>query len=715
MAIQKRVTFGIFSILIAVLGIGGCAVPAHAAGATLTMPANDLGLTAYYPFSGGSLDWATNQATDESGNGNTGTLVNMSTTSSPVAGIVGQALQFNGSNQYISLGRNVIGQTLTWSAWVYVSSLSADRAILGGSNGGPEFRIDKSGNLQFLDQNTAVIATSVGMVPVNKWTHVVLTYDSSGNYRFYIDGSAAGSGTNLHSYTTTSPLDIGTSYSSVPVDWFKGSIQEVRIYNRVLTATEVARLYNAGKTVVGSSPTNLVTNGLTAYWTFDGADTNWTANTTTDVSGNGHTGTLTNMTSASSAIAGKFGQALWFNGVNTNVSVPASTALDFTSGSFSVAAWTYVKSVTPGQFFLFDGQGCSQWASWILSLGGDEDTSSRSNKYTFIFRTSNNDTPKYTVSSANNAVAGKWVYLVATYNGSNTLSLYVDGVLSGTAAASGHPYATTQNLYMGEDPGCSGRNQLTGGLDNVRLYHRQLSASEIEQLYNAGANSFKIASSNTNILTNGLVGFWSFDGNEMNWTKNQALDASGNGNNGTLVGMSTTSSPVAGVIGQALKFKYGTANYVSVPPSSSINNLGPFSFSLWLKYSPQSAPYLLNKCSGSSGWYFGPNWYNYFQFRFCGSSQTGPNMAGLPNVTDGLWHNIVVTVDGTATATSTLKEYIDGTFMGTYSASPAPGHTSDASVPLTIGDQFGGDIDNVRLYNRVLSATEVQQLYNLGK
>ena len=49
-----------------------------------------------------SIDWRKNQISDMSGNGNTGTLVNMSTTTSPVAGKIGQALKFDGSTGYVN-------------------------------------------------------------------------------------------------------------------------------------------------------------------------------------------------------------------------------------------------------------------------------------------------------------------------------------------------------------------------------------------------------------------------------------------------------------------------------------------------------------------------------------------------------------------------------------------------------------------------------------
>ncbi len=56
----------------------------------------------------------------------------------------------------------------------------------------------------------------------------------------------------------------------------------------------------------------------------------------------------------------------------------------------------------------------------------------------------------------------------------------------------------------------------------------------------------------TSVVPSGLVGYWPFDGKDINWTANTTADVSGKGNTGTLVGMSTTTSPVMGKMGQAL-------------------------------------------------------------------------------------------------------------------------------------------------------------------
>src|ERR1700730_5417461 len=71
-------------------------------------------------------------------------------------------------------------------------------------------------------------------------------------------------------------------------------------------------------------------------------------------------------------------------------------------------------------------------------------------------------------------------------------------------------------------------------------------------------------------LTDGLVGYWTFNGPDLNWFTGTALDRSGQGNNGNLIAFSTTTSTVIGKLGQALSFN-GATTYVDAGRTSSEN------------------------------------------------------------------------------------------------------------------------------------------------
>src|SRR3990167_1594971 len=85
-------------------------------------------------------------------------------------------------------------------------------------------------------------------------------------------------------------------------------------------------------------------SGLVGYWTFNGKDTNWGTNKTNDLSGQGNTGTLTNMSTSTSPVVGKLGQGLKFVGANTTyVSVANNTPLNLTT-QVSISAWIKTSS-----------------------------------------------------------------------------------------------------------------------------------------------------------------------------------------------------------------------------------------------------------------------------------------------------------------------------------------------------------------------------------
>src|SRR3989338_10445314 len=78
----------------------------------------DRGLVGYWTMNGPDINWATGVVSDASGNGNTGQLISMSTTTSPVMGVVGQGLKFDGVKNRIKLPSYTTGSVLTISAWI---------------------------------------------------------------------------------------------------------------------------------------------------------------------------------------------------------------------------------------------------------------------------------------------------------------------------------------------------------------------------------------------------------------------------------------------------------------------------------------------------------------------------------------------------------------------------------------------------------------------
>ena len=269
---------------------------AHAARTALTKPANNLGLVGYWPMNEGT----STQAGDFSGNGKMGTLsTNGGSIPTWTYGRRGNALNFNGTNGYVSVGSAGSGiQTISF--WMK-ANVTASKKVIDLDGGTHLVELNSSSQVTatgFASPTVYVDGSSASAVVDTGWHHVAITTDT---------GFAA------------SAMDIGR----VSAGYFNGTIDDVRIYNRALSASEVAKLYanntssavrmNASTVALQNGTKLGPANGLVGHWTFDGADTPWssaTAANAIDRSGNANTGTLTSMNRSSAPTIGKLGQAL---------------------------------------------------------------------------------------------------------------------------------------------------------------------------------------------------------------------------------------------------------------------------------------------------------------------------------------------------------------------------------------------------------------------
>ena len=192
-----------------------------------------------------------------------------------------------------------------------------------------------------------------------------------------------------------------------------------------------------------------------------------------------------------------------------------------------------------------------------------------------------------------------------------------------------------------------------------------------------------------------LIGWWTFD----EALGNTAYDSSGNDNTGTIAG-----SPVReeGVFGNAAVF-FGTNEYMGTDDESAFDISGNITLSAWVKVSQldNASMYIISK----SGSYYIYKDLNSGVLTFL-CQGTGRPVVGTVNIVDGKWHHIVGVYDG-------VKKYIyvDGKLdksmnsSGVVTTNNNPLHVgNDAVWP---GNEYNGSIDDVRIYNRALSAAEV--------
>ncbi len=261
-------------------------------------PLSDAEIYALYQTTGGSAGgdglvghWkldettATTTATDSSASGNNGTMTSMTGTANTTLGSSGTALTFDGTADYIDIGDPVDGsldfgtsQDFTLSAWVkYVDSGFVISKYTGGftkaywlgtPGGFAEIAIrDASGG------GASEIVQVAGSISIDdgNWHMITATYDRDGDGKLYVDGvldATADISGITDGIDNTAAVRIGARDNNGSLGAFEGSIDDARIYSRLLSAEEVADLYvNTGGAFVAADCTGL---GDAQYTAADG-------------------------------------------------------------------------------------------------------------------------------------------------------------------------------------------------------------------------------------------------------------------------------------------------------------------------------------------------------------------------------------------------------------------------------------------------------------
>ena len=680
------------------------------------------GLVGHWTFESSDIDWATGTVTDASGQGNNGTVVGLATTTAPVLGAVGQALDFDGSSDQINLGSDSsLGvSTFTFASWVNVDTLTSRNTFYdGGSDFFNTWRVgteSSSGLIKLYENNSGVICASDTGLQVNRWYHVAVTYViATGVCNIYIDGVFDATATSIRTFDFGSATyHIGTD-DALNIERMDGKLDDVRIYNRVLSANEVADLYNKTGQVVRNNSSeasaNTLTSGLVGYWSFESSEIDWATGTVTDASGQGNNGTVVGLATTTAPALGAVGQALEFDGVTAHgqyvtLGNPSSLQLS----TFSGATWIKLDNLT-GRHTPID-------------FGGTNNTTTRlsienSTGQVRFFLT--NIRPLCETSGT--LSPNIWYHLAVTYNSSSgDCRIYIDGVLD-IADTDTATLSSWSEFRIGDV--ITGSNESTDGVqDDVRIYNRVLSASEIGDLYNKTGQVVRNNSSeaSTNFLTSGLSGYWTFDGPDTLWTSSTdgtATDKSGNGNTGTLTNMNVTTAPVIGKVGQALEFD-GSADYVA-REEAVVTNI-PLTLCAWFKTSDIDSQQVL------VGLYDRSSTDQLYRLVIDGATAGDPVQAEVWSTTfnEGAattagysadtWHHACGVYAGIDDRTA----YIDGGNAGSDTTSIANPSDLDATDIGRSGDNtpaqyFNGSIDDVRIYNRALSVGEVRDLYESGR
>ncbi len=218
-------------------------------------------------------------ASDASGSGHTGSLLNGPTWSTDTPSGSGYSIYLDGSNDYVQAydysGFKYRGGNMSLGIWIKPDVAENNGAVLiskpWNGNGGYNYTLSYGADRKIYVGLGGVSGYNTpatnATVPSGKWTFVAATVDSAKTVSIYIDGSLKLTAThNISSWATTDnsiPLAIGTLYPYGGA-WggnagfsFGGFIDEPRIFNDALSAAQIHRLYVEG---IKKHPTVLATN-----------------------------------------------------------------------------------------------------------------------------------------------------------------------------------------------------------------------------------------------------------------------------------------------------------------------------------------------------------------------------------------------------------------------------------------------------------------------
>jgi len=618
---------------------------------------------------------------DASGSGNNGSFIgNPKWVDGGRSAGSKNALNFDGVDDGVSGANITLNDNSTYEYWYFTNSAHLSKHAEIVSIGLDKFSsYFRNGSVlgRFYDGS----AYSIASTPIiyGKWTHIVVVAKPT-VLELYENGALKYSAMSTYGHgTDTGPLRIGRhSY-----EYVNGLIDEVKVYNRALSAEEIRYHYNQGNPA--------------GYWNFDDGSGVKAA----DFSGNNNDGAIT----GAAWVDGKYGSALIFDGVDDHINISNSSILEI-NGDITLSAWVYWKG---GEAYLFSkgsGNDYTQEFEPLIEPSGE---------VRFIVGNSGGTGYGMFYSSGYMLLPNTWYYLTFAINGSNGF-VYVNGLKRGaggtiTSRQNNNDYVRISGRQEGPDRYC-----LNGLMDDVKIYNYARTDEQIRQDYQAGMANYFGPSGKTcsedpaSCMDKGLMGYWSMD--EGNG--GVISDKSSNNNSGRFMNGVKWAE---GKQGMAANFD-GINDFARIEATPMLTpGTGSFSVEMWVRRvgESSSSAHLASVYQGDyNRWVmYAPNGIVYLAMH---DTEGNPVNSPSYNLPDYKWHHIIAVRDKAA---GKVYLYADGRSIGT----PTIDITNNVSPNsiLTIGAYkgayagFGGLIDEMRIYNRALSAEEVGYHYNQGE
>jgi hypothetical protein len=603
-------------------------------------------------------------------------------------GAIGSAVQLDGVDGYLSAPHSVSTDTsFSVSAWVKLDPqnprLNAT-AVSQLSSALPGFQ------LSWRDNNTwgfgiAQLATAtvndfasspIGSPQTGTWTHLTGVYDVTVNMlRLYVNGSLVGTANRTTPvWNAGGEIRIGDA-GSVGQRW-KGSVDDVRVYDRALVGNEVRALVGLAEVPAG-------------HWKFD-------EGIGTTAGNNVPGGTPMTLKSGAKFVPGAVGRAVQLDGVD-DIAQTGESVLH-TDQSFAVTAW--VKQDREGnenQVFTVLSQDADPKSGFFLSQRKVNGVG----RWELLAPESKDDPsapPAQALSSMRSAL-NTWTHLAGVFDRpGKQIRLYVNGEPAATVPWNSYN-ASSGPLVVGRGMWTGVANAFwPGAVDEVRTYSRAIGEAEIKGIMTADGVT---------------TGSWKLDGN--------ATDDSGHARHGMVKGNPTwvpgqSNTPNAGDLAVNLD---GVADHISAP--NAVDTTRSYAVSVWVK--PEAANVAQTVVSQDGAMGAIPTEGSGFKLHARADGKwafTTMTLALVPgsgqysmvsgsDVQPGVWTHLMGVHDAVR---QEISLYVNGIVIGRAPfAKPqgAPkelqiGRGQDAGKPVEF---FRGAIDDVRLYPRTLLEEEV--------
>lgn len=287
----------------------------------------------------------------------------------------------------------------------------------------------------------------------------------------------------------------------------------------------------------------------------------------------------------------------------------------------------------------------------------------------------------YNLTALSNSVANTWYYFTYVYDGAN-VKIYKNGTLLSSAPRSWNTINNNNIFKLGI--GVGGEMNFNGAIDDLKIYNYALDTTQILNLYNY----------NTIEAPPVLVYQFDFDNNYDDITATESF-----------VALGTFENDRNGNASKALRLNNsGTLAYLDNLPIGNNSR----SVSVWIKmYTLATDNYLFSYGSAAANQAYG--------FSFTSSSINNYGWANdlthATNITANTWKHVVVTYDKD---NSMASIYVDGTLVtnAVKSWNTSNDITFNLGTSIQGVDSFNGAIDDLKIYNYPLSATEISNLYN---